>query len=137
MTKILPTIGPATEDSNSLKFIIKKSDYVRLNGAHNTINWHQKISKTIKKINLETNILLDFPGVKPRTANEEKLNIKKNQIVIFYFHKPKKYSNHLKIKITNPIPRLSKNLKYFSVSDGKYKFQVVRLKKIMWLESHN
>ena len=129
MTKILPTIGPATEDSNSLKFIIKKSDYVRLNGAHNTINWHQKISKTIKKINLETNILLDFPGVKPRTANEEKLNIKKNQIVIFYFHKPKKYSNHLKIKITNPIPRLSKNLKYFSVSDGKYKFQVVRLKK--------
>ena len=78
MTKILPTIGPITQDVNKLKFIQKISDYVRLNGAHNNVNWHKKISNNVKKINPNTNILLDFPGVKPRTDNEKEINIKKS-----------------------------------------------------------
>ncbi len=129
MTKILPTIGPITQDVNKLKFIQKISDYVRLNGAHNNVNWHKKISNNVKKINPNTNILLDFPGVKPRTDNEKEINIKKNQIVIFYFKKFKKKLNYLHIKITNPFPKLQKKLKYFSVSDGKYKFKMIKIDK--------
>ena len=129
MTKILPTIGPITQDVNKLKFIQKISDYVRLNGAHNNVNWHKKISNKLKKINPNTNILLDFPGVKPRTDNEKEINIKKNQIVIFYFKKFKKKLNYLHIKITNPFPKLQKKLKYFSVSDGKYKFKMIKIDK--------
>ena len=62
MTKILPTIGPRCELSNQLKKILKYSDFLRLNGSHNTLNWHKIISKRIKSINPQSKILLDLPG---------------------------------------------------------------------------
>ena len=48
--KILPTIGPVSEKNYNLKKILNISDIVRINGSHNTISWHQNISKKIKKI---------------------------------------------------------------------------------------
>ena len=65
--KILPTIGPETIKTKNLKFILDKTDIVRLNSSHNTINWHKKAIKKIKKINSNSVILVDIPGVKPRT----------------------------------------------------------------------
>ena len=56
----------------------------------------------------------------------KKLTLKKSKI-IFYYKKFKKL-NYLHIKITNPFPKLQK-LKYFSVSDGKYKFKVIKIEK--------
>ena len=47
--KILPTIGPETIKTKNLKFILDKTDIVRLNSSHNTINWHKKAIKKIKK----------------------------------------------------------------------------------------
>tara|TARA_A100001011_G_C14273071_1_gene827902 strand:- start:626 stop:1975 length:1350 start_codon:yes stop_codon:yes gene_type:complete len=128
MTKILPTIGPATQDIKKLKFILKFTDYVRLNGAHNNLTWHKKISNNLKKLNSDINILLDFPGVKPRTSNHESIKIKKNQKVIFFYNKKiKNLKNCLHIKITNPFPKFTKKFVNFSVSDGKYKFKVVKI----------
>ena len=60
MTKILSTIGPVSQDQKNLKRIIKYSNFIRLNGAHNSISWHKKISENIKKINPSCKVLIDF-----------------------------------------------------------------------------
>ena len=127
MSKILPTIGPITESRKSISRILKFSNLVRINGAHNTLSWHKKISKRIKK-NKGSEILLDLPGVKPRTNNDKKYLIKKNQKVAF-FYKKCKIKKILKIKITAPLPNISKGIKNFSVNDGKYFFRVKKITK--------
>jgi pyruvate kinase len=125
--RILPTIGPVSESTNSLKKINKFTNIFRLNGSHNNINWHKNIIKKIKSLNKNNKILFDVPGIKPRTANDKEIVIKKNQIVCFYFKKKNKIKDLLNIQLTKPIPQASKFLKYFSLSDGSYIF---RLKKI-------
>jgi len=122
MSKILPTIGPKTEKLEDIKKVMGFSDFLRLNGTHNTLDWHEKISKTIKLINPTTKILFDLPGIKPRTANKSKLEINFNDIVVFYFGKYPKKIDGIKIKITRPLPVIKKKKKYFSVSDGKFLF---------------
>ena len=122
MSKILPTIGPKTEKLEDIKKVMDFSDFLRLNGTHNTLDWHKKISKKIKFINPDTKILFDLPGIKPRTANKSKLEINFNDIVVFYFGKYPKKINGIKIKITRPLPVVKKKNKYFSVSDGKFLF---------------
>ena len=90
MTSILPTIGPKTENEKDIKFLFKYCKSIRLNGSHNSLKWHKLISNKIKKIDKNKTILLDIPGVKPRTANEINILIKKNEKIIFYFKKKKK-----------------------------------------------
>ena len=79
--KILATIGPKSCSENSIKKISKYTNLFRINGSHNTLDWHVKVSKKIKEICPESFILLDIPGLKPRTNNNEIINIKKDQIV--------------------------------------------------------
>ena len=87
MTNILPTIGPVSENRKNINKILKYSDIVRINGSHNTIQWHEKISLRIKSINKNSKILLDVPGIKPRTGNKEIIKIKKGDIIVFYYKK--------------------------------------------------
>ena len=90
MTNILSTIGPVTENFSNLKKVVKFSKFIRLNGAHNSLNWHKKICSQIKKINPNCKILIDLPGIKPRTLNSQNVLINKNEIVLFYFGNQKK-----------------------------------------------
>ena len=83
--KILPTIGPITQDTSKLKIIFKYSKIVRLNASHNEISWHKNIIKKIKKLNNDVDILLDIPGIKPRTDNKKTIYVKKNQIIRFAY----------------------------------------------------
>ena len=83
--KIIATIGPASESFESIIKINKYTNLFRLNGSHNSIIWHRNISKKIKLANINNKILLDIPGIKPRTDNKNDINIKKNDLVIFYF----------------------------------------------------
>ena len=122
MSKILTTIGPKTEKIKDLKKVIGISDFLRLNGSHNTLNWHKKISTRIKNINSKVKILLDLPGIKPRTGNESTLEINKNERVVFYYRNCPKKIKGIKIKTTNLIPMTKKQTKYFSISDGRFLF---------------
>ena len=49
--KILPTIGPETIKSKNLKYILNKTEIVRINSSHNTIAWHKSAIRKIKKKN--------------------------------------------------------------------------------------
>lgn len=126
MIKILPTIGPASDSINSLRKILKFTNIIRLNGSHNNIAWHIKVSSNIKKIDPNCRILIDLPGVKPRTENSDNITINKNQKIIYFFkRKPrvlKKTKKVIFIRISRSLPKFS-NLKFFSVSDGKYIFK--------------
>ena len=89
MTKILATIGPETE-SQKTYFILKKTNFLRLNGSHNTLKWHKATVKKIYNIKKDINILVDLPGIKPRTKNSEKNYNFKRSINNFLFWQIKK-----------------------------------------------
>ena len=127
MTKILPTIGPKTESFSSLKKLSNYTNYFRLNGSHNSLNWHKKIYKRILSINSDAKILLDLPGIKPRTRNNKDIKVDLDQIVVFHYKKFKKNNTLLKIKISNPFPVIKKNVKFFSISDGRHLFKIKKI----------
>ena len=125
MTKIISTIGPESEGSKT-KFFINNSDVIRLNLSHNNISWHKKNIKLIKKIKSSRLILVDLPGIKPRTLNEINIKIKKGQKIQFSNNKKLKKRNL--ILISNPLPKIKKN-KFFYISDGSFQFKNLGVKK--------
>ncbi len=67
-TKIIATIGPATESAEQLLALSKSGmNIARLNGSHNHLEWHRNIIQRIREILPQTPILLDIPGRKIRT----------------------------------------------------------------------
>ena len=130
--KIIPTIGPITESDKSINFIKKNYEIIRLNGSHNTLNWHERISKKLNRKNKNLKLLLDVPGIKPRTCNETDIKITINQKIIFsYFelknniNKKNNKENFLRVKLSNPIPSNKKN-KFLSISDGEFNFKILK-----------
>ena len=126
--KILPTIGPVSEKAQDLKFLFKYCSIIRLNSSHNNINWHKKIIKKIKKINLTIDILIDIPGVKPRTDNKENIKLKKGELISFGY-KTKNQKNKI-IDLTRKLPKKrGEDNHYFSLDDGKIFFKIVKFNK--------
>ena len=73
MMKIIVTIGPNCDDEESLKEFSKKTNLFRLNGTHGMIEWHRKTASLIRKVCPDSFILMDIPGIKPRTSNSESI----------------------------------------------------------------
>ncbi len=72
-TKIIATIGPATESDDMLESLIREGvDVMRLNMAHATHDWIRDITKRIreigKKLKREPAILMDVKGPEIRTG---------------------------------------------------------------------
>ena len=68
-TKIVATIGPKSANSNTLKMMYKAGmSLARLNGSHNSLDWHSNTIKLIRRVLPNFPILLDIPGKKIRTA---------------------------------------------------------------------
>ena len=110
MIKIIPTIGPATEKLENIKFLQNYTNIFRLNSSHNTIKWHKSISDKIKMSSQKNKILIDIPGIKPRTSNTVDIKIKKNEKILFYYKIKPKIKNNIKklIPLSNPIPQIKK-----------------------------
>ena len=71
MTKILATIGPESCKTSDIIKISNFTNTLRLNLSHSNLGWHKKICDRIKKINRNITILVDLPGIKPRTKNQK------------------------------------------------------------------
>ena len=123
MTKTLSTVGPVSEGKN-LEYLIRRSDLMRLNMSHNSIDWHKKNINQIKKLAPNKMILVDIPGIKPRTLNQNLIKIKKGELINFGTDK---LNNNL-INISSPLPKIRKNTKFFSLSDGAYEFKLISCK---------
>ncbi len=123
MINIIVTVGPKCNDQKSLKEFSKKTNIFRLNGSHGSLEWHRKTVKLIRKVCPEAFILMDIPGIKPRTNNFEDIFIEKEQEVVFGI--PPENGKRLNIGLTKKLPTYNKNLSYFSVNDGQFAFDVV------------
>ena len=126
--KILPTIGPATEKAKDLKFLFNYCSMARLNTSHNKIQWHKRMINLIKKVDNKIDILVDIPGVKPRTDNKKDIVLKKNDIIEFRYYT--KDSNKKTIKLTKKLPhKKSATVNFFSLDDGKILFKIIKFNK--------
>lgn len=68
-TKIVATLGPETAKPESIARLIECGlNIVRLNGSHNTLDWHIETIRTVRKVSPLIPILVDLPGRKIRTA---------------------------------------------------------------------
>ncbi|MBC8226923.1 MAG: pyruvate kinase [Gammaproteobacteria bacterium] len=127
-TKIIATLGPATEDPKTLTKLLQRVDVVRINLAHGT--WdpkdeasHQKkirlVRKISKKIKKPIAILVDLKGNKIRIGNfkNDAIELKKNSLVTIRFTEEE----------------ISKNDKEIVV-DADYVFDNVEAKDIILLD---
>lgn len=72
-TKIIATVGPASEGNQVLKSIFKSgADLVRLNTKHNTLDWHSKtinrFQQAEKQVNRNMGLIIDLS--KPKLTKE-------------------------------------------------------------------
>jgi len=88
-TKIICTLGPASESPEKLREMIKAgTDIFRLNMSHGTHDWVRKVVKDIRKVAADlgsvTAILLDTQGPAIRTGDlKSKLNLTPGDIFEF------------------------------------------------------
>ncbi len=127
-TKIVATIGPNTANPSMLKKMYSAGmSLARLNGSHNTLDWHESTIKLIKKTLPDCPILLDIPGKKIRTSKliyEPKFQ--QGDIVILTTVKG--HNGKKKVSITNNKLHLhlSKGDIVFA-DDGTLKFIVIKV----------
>jgi len=121
---ILVTIGPKSCSLSAIRNISSYTNYFRLNGSHNNLDWHKKIIKRIRLIDSKAIILIDIPGIKSRTNNLKTINIKKKSKVIFSFNTNKESKSN--IPLTRALPIINKKITEFSLDDGKFYFDFVQ-----------
>ena len=71
-TKIVATIGPASDSVVSLKEILKYVDVCRLNFSHGAYPDHRERYERIRSVNNDVAVLVDLSGPKMRTGDVEK-----------------------------------------------------------------
>ena len=129
-TKIVATIGPNTSSPQKLITLHKAGmDIARLNGSHNSFEWHAKTVSTIRKHLPMVPILMDIPGKKIRTANlevEPSFNVKDKIILTCDSH----YKGTKKISLTYKklFLYVKKGVKIFA-DDGTLSFLVEKVVK--------
>lgn len=125
-TKIICTIGPVSSDDKTLMKLYQNGmNVARLNGSHNTLDWHRQTIKKLREILPDVAILFDLPGRKIRTAEMEKnVSFKTDEQVIFStvdstYPKVKVLYNNLHVDLTVGDTILA--------DDGQFKFVVDKI----------
>ena len=81
-TKIVATIGPASESKEMLRRLIENGmNVVRLNFSHSDHAWHKDVINRVRELSVElgasVSILADLQGPRIRTGVEEEIPVKK------------------------------------------------------------
>ena len=122
MIRILATIGPKTDNTDSIEFINSHTQFMRLNGSHADYEWHKGAVDKIRQVNPETIILLDIPGIKPRTSNTENIDIAKGETITFYYENEPEAGG---ISLTRQLPAITELPATFSLNDGQHFFKAI------------
>ncbi len=88
LTKIVATLGPASDTEETIKKLIESGVNVfRFNTKHGVVAWHEERIKRVQKIanelRMDIGILLDLQGpeIRLETKNKEKISVKQDQLV--------------------------------------------------------
>ena len=126
MTRILVTIGPTSNNEKSIRSFANQTKLFRLNGSHNTLEWHKETVAKIRKYVPDAFILLDVPGAKPRTNNLQPIDIKRGDTVTFGYIGER--HNILSVALTKPLPQFDgKAPSTFSLNDGQFLFDTTEM----------
>lgn len=142
-TKIIATIGPASESPDMIRSLIAKGmDIARLNTKHNEPIWHLTLIKRIRKISKEMGvrigILLDLQGPEIRAENFEGKPIEIKSLEKYYLTSNKsKNEREIFIPFKNVINSLVVGQEV-SINDGSVDFIVTKVENgIAELEAQN
>jgi len=93
LTKIVATIGPATETKEVLReLILSGMNVVRFNSKHGTPEWHHermiRVKEVARELNTPVGVLLDLQGPEvritlPKEAQEDGYSVKTDEVVVF------------------------------------------------------
>ncbi|MCD5389983.1 MAG: pyruvate kinase [Candidatus Pacebacteria bacterium] len=125
-TKIVATIGPATETQKQLEeLFIAGVNVVRLNFSHNTHEWHlavlERAKRAAKKQKKQIAILQDLAGPKIRTGkleNDEKVELIAGAKLVFTTKKVLGNANLISINYKK-LPHEVKRGDVLKIEDGK------------------
>ena len=120
MINILATIGPETDNHDAISFINQHTQLMRLNGSHADYDWHRGAVEKIRKVNPDAIVLLDIPGIKPRTSNAADVHIDEGEEVTFYFGEDLSVRG---IPLTRQLPVITEAPETFSLNDGQHFFK--------------
>lgn len=86
-TKIVATIGPASEKEETLRAMIKEGmNVARFNFSHGDFAWHKKIMRRLrnvsKKMGVPVGIMADLQGPRIRIANEREVLLQGGELVL-------------------------------------------------------
>ncbi len=134
MSKIIATIGPATESKNSIRTLSELGvNIFRLNLSHNSIKWHEKIINNIREVTPSSSILVDIPGRKIRTTfNVCKKRFEKSQriyLVSKNFNQDSIKSNFIYEINNNILFNMAKKGMEIFADDGRLSFYVEDISK--------
>jgi len=94
-TKIIATIGPASEKESVMTEMIKKGmNVARLNFSHGDFSWHKKTIREIRsigeKMKKSIGIMADLQGPRIRVAGNKEIKVKKGEVILVASDKSKK-----------------------------------------------
>ena len=126
-TKIVATIGPASDSTQKIKELIDNGmDVARLNFSHGNYEYFTDVIKKLRKASNKIPILLDTKGPEIRIGILEKpIEIKKGQVIAFTPHKVPTGSNKLiPVNYKGLAKDVSKGNTILA-DDGKLEFKVL------------
>lgn len=134
-TKIVCTIGPASEDKETLKqLVLNGMNIARLNFSHGSYEEHEKRIQTIRQVSKELDrpigILLDTKGPEIRIGDFEEGGCQFNEGDIIQFVKEEVLGNHE--RFTLRCPEVFNDVKvndYILIDDGKMKVTFTKVEK--------
>lgn len=134
-TKIVATIGPASESKSNLKEMIERGmNVARLNFSHNTHEWHQKVIDNIREVSEELGVNvgimgdLQGPRIRVKTGNEIEAR-KGKEILVSDISFIKNVSDFSSDMFFLDYPKIINELKEgheILIEDGLIKLEVVK-----------
>lgn len=128
-TKIVATIGPASDQSETLEaLMLAGMNVARLNTKHGTTEWHSERIKRIRdastKVNKPIAILMDLQGpeIRVNLKNKEEFEVKEGQTIHLVAEFSDKLSRQVQIP-RNVIESLNVGNK-ISFEDGSCEFEI-------------
>lgn len=139
-TKIVATIGPATETPEMMKkIILAGANILRFNMKHNTKEWHiEKINqaqKVANELQIPLGLMIDLQGpeIRVETYNKEPVIIEAGEEIKFATELEDNYFKTVRIDQAAVFDALNKDDE-FSIDDGKMEFTVTE-KGDNWLKA--
>jgi pyruvate kinase len=133
-TKIVCTIGPATESAEKLaELLVAGMNVVRLNFSHGDFAEHQgkvdNLAKAIKKTGISCAVMQDLSGPKIRTGEFEKGLIVLKEGQKFTLTTDKIMGNEERVSVNYaPLPKEVKKGGTIMIHDGKRKLEILDIK---------